>query len=678
MEDGVVKSRITKVVVQGEARVGKSSVKCLLVTEVYTNSTSTGCIEPPSVAIKRYGYTEKWVHYNEEEMEITVISEIQLLAETKIWNVNDPIPEGIKNIVKHEATGNIPAQLPSGEAQPATHSTTDSATQEEPVHKIHSFYKRCKENKKKGAKFEGQSWLYFIDSGGQTQFQKLLPAFMPFASILLLVVSLSKNLSDPASTMMQLPEEKVSDGVNSLSVAEMLKQLLSAIASSAEHYRSLIHKDPILSKYIKPPSDKLQILPIATHRDEYEEALKSGKESINDKEKELNDILMCHMSTCEVIRQNERFHLYEVDGRKAQDPDVAVDPDLHIIAQALEDNAYEVKVPLKWYCYGILLHDVAKEGCGILSLSYCQKLGQQLSLPPDQSLSAIKFHSLLNNLLYFPDSRVYDLVFVKLESLINIIKDLVVFIYKARSNLDTLSIEAKALTVEGRLSVNILKRISDCFIAILQSFPDFEKKLFYLFEDLLIAAQLPDGQFLMPALLPIRNMSNFEPFSNAVPLLLYFKKAVPIGLFCAIIVHLISRKENPWKIDKRNNFSNYFKLRCKECLEGSVDLVEMLDCIALYCQSPNDYVIARDALEEAVDVAMTKHKLSKNDKPCRAFYCPCQKEKKHIAIATWFERRNCYYIYCTIDEDFKVESHDFLLWLSQNGMRKLILFLVTS
>ena len=76
---------------------------------------------------------------------------------------------------------------------------------EDAVSRVHKFWEKCKAGKKEGASLlDGRQWLYFIDSGGQIQFQKLLPAFMPYASVLIVVVSLSKDLSEPASTIMQL------------------------------------------------------------------------------------------------------------------------------------------------------------------------------------------------------------------------------------------------------------------------------------------------------------------------------------------------------------------------------------------------------------------------------------------------------------------------------------------
>ena len=586
MEDGVIESRITKAVVQGEARVGKTSTKCMLVAEKYDSNRSTSCIESPCVAVKCYGHSGKWEHYNEEKMEIAVISEIRSHAKKKKSIEIRPLPESnAQDTVQLETTN----KSPSVGAQPITRSTTNSATQKEAVRRGKLFLAKCNESIEEDTRLIDQRWLYFIDSGGQMQFQKLLPAFMPYASVLFLVVSLAKNLSDRASTIMQLPEEEVNDGVNSLSIAEMLKQILSAIASSAQHYRSLIANDPILSQCIKPPSDKLRVLPIATHRDKYDEALKEGKESIDVKIAMLNEILMCH-NTCEVIEYDGSLHFYEIDGREACKSEHEIqdiqttNADMQRISQAIEDNAYEVKVPLKWYCYGVLLNDVAKEGCGVLKLSYCQELGQEVSLSPEESLSAIKFQSLLNKLFYFPDSPAKDLVFVNVESLIDIIRDLVIFIYRKRPELEKKSLlpDSRALVAKGQLSVKILKKISKRCSKISESFPHFEIKVLQLFEYLLIAARLPNDLFLMPALLPIKEESNIDPFPDSVPaLLLYFKKALPIGLFCAIIVNLLSRK---WTVTDEANFSNCFTLKWRGYLRRKVVLVEQIDCIVLYCE----------------------------------------------------------------------------------------------
>ena len=549
--------------------------------------------------------------------------------------------------------------------------TIEFSSEKDAVVRVREFYQKCKKIQKEGpgTSPHNRRWLYFIDSGGQIQFQKLLPAFMPYASVLLLVVNLSKNLTDPSSTVMQLPEGEISVDQYSFSVIEILKQLLSAIASSAQQYHSLIADDGTLSKCIKPPSDKLKVLPVATHRDEYDE---TRTESIEAKRMQLKQVFKLHNS-CEIIGHEGRMFLHEIDGRDALTVDHnRHNPNLDKIVKILDDSAYEIKVPLKWYCFGVLLHDVAKEGCGVLDLSYCQELGQQLKvgLSSEESLSAIKFLSFLNKLLFYPDSPgASDLVFVNLESLINIIRDLVVSVCKDHSaaNNDLLP-NREPLVSRGELSIEILKEASEQCRNISQSFPKFESKLLGLFEYLLIAAPMPnEGCFLMPALLPIKNVSDINPFPDTIPLLLYFKTAVPMGLFCAIIVHLLSHKESPWNVaEEESNFSNYFTLRCPDLLQSDMILVEQLDCITVYCEAATDYIPARDAVEEAVDVAMAKHKLSSCEKPKRAFYCPCGKGR-HAAVVSWLKTQYCYVFRCTINNKSQNLAIDYLSWLDKTN-----------
>uniref|UniRef100_A0A1X7U0K3 Uncharacterized protein n=1 Tax=Amphimedon queenslandica TaxID=400682 RepID=A0A1X7U0K3_AMPQE len=218
----------------------------------------------------------------------------------------------------------------------------------------------------------------------------------------------------------------------------------------------------------------------------------------------------------------------------------------------------------------------------------------------------------LNKLLFYPDSPAGDLVFVNIESLINILRDLLVFVCDAHSEAKLLLPDQKALVCKGHLSIEILKKASKSCNKISEAFSDFDAKLLGLFEYLLIATKLPEKEsFFMPALLPIKDVSDINPYPNTTPLLFYFENASPMGLFCAVIVHLLSEKKASWKVIEESNFSNYFTLQCRDLLESIIVLVEQVNCIALYCESEDDYIPAREAVEEAVDAAMLAHKLRK-------------------------------------------------------------------
>ena len=50
-KSGKVKAKVSKVLVQGPARVGKTSVKCLILSKLYNSIVSTGIAERPQVAV---------------------------------------------------------------------------------------------------------------------------------------------------------------------------------------------------------------------------------------------------------------------------------------------------------------------------------------------------------------------------------------------------------------------------------------------------------------------------------------------------------------------------------------------------------------------------------------------------------------------------------------------------
>ena len=225
---------------------------------------------------------------------------------------------------------------------------------------IQELYHRCSKGIKAQELSLYERWLYFTDCGGQIRFQKLLPAFLPCASALMLVINLAEDLSGPASTEMCLKTRQMNVSEHSPKVQEMLKQLLVMVNSSLQQQKPIIVTDRILSECIKPP-DSLSIMAIATHLDEYD-----GKsETFEEKEEKLRNIMKSVEG--KICYQNKaQFKiLHEVNGRKAKNG-IFDDP---VVELKLREQAYIVKVPLKWHCFQSLLQKVALNDCGVLNLS---------------------------------------------------------------------------------------------------------------------------------------------------------------------------------------------------------------------------------------------------------------------------------------------------------------------
>ena len=159
--------------------------------------------------------------------------------------------------------------------------------------------------------------------------------------------------------------------------------------------------------------------------------------------------------------------ILQIDGRIADSEMVIPDDRRSItnnslpkITQVLNDNAYEINVPLKWYCFDVLLHEVASEGCGILTLSVCEVLGEELGMSKPEIKNALIFLHLFNKILYYHESKeCNDLVFVEVNSLVNILKELVMKVYEGHSAVETVLPEWCSLVTKGQLTTENMKEV---------------------------------------------------------------------------------------------------------------------------------------------------------------------------------------------------------------------------
>ena len=652
---------------------------------------STSCIEAPCIAF-RYASTggKCWKLVSDDEMDQKIIAEIQQRASGgSALTDSDTAPknkDSDMNSITHSDTPKVPSESTDELPKDATNmpnvisqeeqelndqeyndqehddqehndqddnvaTTKTSETKQTTLampNANNDIFKLCLE--KYGIdRFDlHKEWLYLIDSGGQIQFQKLLLAFMPCTTTLILVVNLSKNLSDLSSSVMKLSQNKtIKFGSKySLKVEDVLKQVLSAVASNARQYRSALRD----SKYIEFPAGKLQVISVGTHRDKYDELICKGEkiETLEEKKRKLISILSSVEGPWDIIYadkstldadDNQSSPLHEIDGRKAAVNCHYTDGAIEKICTSLKDRKYTIKVPLKWHYFSVLLHKEAEKKNGVLMISSCEAFGIPLGMTDSDVRSALKFFHTLNVLFYYHDSPAKDIVFVKLDSLINIIRELVVEVCWSRSGQKEQpeKEDVKKLAVKSYLSTTALKSFKSFKDAakFLSNADDFSTNLLGLFEHLKIAAKLPEGEFLMPALLPVGDTSKPQFLPSTIPLLFYFETTeVPMGLYCAVVVHLLSDSKRNWRIttrDREKCCSNYFTLQRNvfaDSLGLKIVLVEQLKCIEVYCDKKEKRHEINKIISEAIDKVMN-NKL--NDKPTPKFYCPCREERDHTA-----------------------------------------------
>uniref|UniRef100_A0A1X7T4M2 C-terminal of Roc (COR) domain-containing protein n=1 Tax=Amphimedon queenslandica TaxID=400682 RepID=A0A1X7T4M2_AMPQE len=456
LKEDFLNYNVSTAIVQGEARVGKTCLKSLVLSLRYT-SLSTPVIEAPFIAYYT-GSTEGkcWAPVNDDEMEDKVIAELQSHAWDKgnRRNIKAKTSEEVSKDEKY-----VDFQMTMNDTTEATHQNmepnetsyqeielnivhddrsnitdyqqpipaSEVSTQVQKVTSSRKGYNPLELCKKlcKSDKFGShREWLYFIDSGGQLQFQKLLLAFMPHTSVLILVVNLSRNLSDKSCTKMECPGKTIDSGNDySLKVEDMLKQIISAVASNAQKVTSIVDDFP----WIERKGGKLlNVLTVGTHLDEYDKKQKESEvESLDKKRDVLRMILNSVSKSIQIVYTSPppKNPIHVIDGRKAKTGESNYEA-VKVIAKCLKDQSYEIKVPLRWHYFGVILRKQSKETSGVLDLSSCEEFGEMLQMKPQEVHNALKFFHILKMLFYYDDSPAKDIVFVKLDGLISIIKDL--------------------------------------------------------------------------------------------------------------------------------------------------------------------------------------------------------------------------------------------------------------
>ena len=271
-KSGAVKTRISKAIVQGPARAGKTSVKSLILSQPYKSKVSTGCCESPDIAVSCYcregdEVQIHWEFVDNEAMVEKFASEIRdLMSQPKKENTVESSHNSkeIKELPVDDQTS-YTADAPDDDLKPLSSSKLSHPAKESVatarVGEMELIHMVNKAQGKHGKLTFHKEWLYFIDCGGQIQFQQLVQAFIPCASVLILVTSLAENLSSQCSASFEYEEDKSYDVSDYLPSIETLLQHLTLMVGSSIVQQELVGVNE-LSDIIKIP-EKLKVLIVA-------------------------------------------------------------------------------------------------------------------------------------------------------------------------------------------------------------------------------------------------------------------------------------------------------------------------------------------------------------------------------------------------------------------------------
>ena len=214
--------------------------------------------------------------------------------------------------------------------------------------------------------------LYLTDSGGQPEFQELLPALVIGPCVFFIVFPLHKDLNAKYEVEYERPHEKkhIQKYTSSLTIKEDLMRSLASIAS-------VEYKD-IHGKAVKP-----RVMFVATFKD------KVSKEDCQRKLKMLQALIEAtdayHQGM--IVYASETQMVFTINNAS----DDEAEKDTMVIRGAIHNltKFFKVSTPYPWLIFSILVQHLVKES--VIHKEECVKLAQECGIHSDVFEAALQF-----------------------------------------------------------------------------------------------------------------------------------------------------------------------------------------------------------------------------------------------------------------------------------------------
>jgi ankyrin repeat protein/GTPase SAR1 family protein len=582
IETGTLDHTLLHGVFVGPPRSGKDSVMKRLLGEIAPNtSPSTGAVET-AIHVKveescTYAATignSKWtrLEYDEEALHLMKTTSsnnstsyaISIQGEESTdTQIPDP-PSAVKDSTLdsfnnaqqrtiHMQTDNSSEIQPESDPQPVAFQD-DTSFQVDKIERTHRKSKHkapidiFKEAiKKKG--LEGlikqltNSWsLYLTNTGGQMEFQELLPLLVSGPSMFFITFQLHKDLKECFQVEYELPSGESSKCYqSSLSILDSILQTLSTIAAMG----TFVYKG--LQKKCVPLKPKVFL--IGTHKDQLDN--KSAATIINNIDAQLQKVIKSTSHYREGIIQfaSESQMIFTVNNHDPSDSDFqtirsAVD-------KTVEKGDYKMESPAHWMIYSLVVRQLKNR---VESYDECFAIAKECGIKDENEFNeALHFiHTKMGLVRYFPHEGLKDIVIVDPQILFEKVTELIVETFTFENLLDHSKLEAFEhmgifdLSDFTKISSRIGQKLTPTLFA-------------KLLEYLRIAARFQqDGEtkYFLPCVLTHAQVKQ-NVYSSTIPQLIATFQCgyCPKGLFGTLITYLINNEmqsDFEWELNTEN------------------------------------------------------------------------------------------------------------------------------
>ena len=473
--------------------------------------------------------------------------------------------------------------------------------------------------------------IFYTDTGGQPEFQEVLPALVAGPTIFVLIFNLAKGLGARYTVTYRTSDKESNPYESSFTVKNVFMQCLSSITS----YHNALSQDLVLrnSKCRVPP---LSVLVVATHKD-----LVTNEEMIEiDKElKEAVEPTSLFRNGCIEYSPDAKDQLViPVDNYDEKNDSTSVKKVVENIIRKEKDgeSPYKVVFPVNWLALELWLRNMDQS---TVTYEECIQIAEKCSISEEDLRACLLFlHHQTGTIRYY--HRIEELentIIIQPSVIFEAVSELITNTF-TQGNVDRP--EIKAFETLGLFRRDTLKSIfkkhqdkhqisCDAFLALLK----------YL--NILGPVHDPDYDYFLPCAL-VHAPDDPDPTEiHSDPLLVLFKGGfVPKGIFSALLAYLV--REFEWRIAYRRRspllfrnqasfYTNSEDDNCPVTLKATDECIEVyikVDCTAdcyNICQNLEKGIInVRESLRYDESFCAQKY----------GFYCSlpeCEQDEKHCA-----------------------------------------------
>ena len=401
--------------------------------------------------------------------------------------------------------------------------------------------------KKKGLeglrKLLTNSWsLYLTNTGGQMEFQELLPLLVSGPSMFFITFQLHKDVNECFQVEYELPNGESSKCYqSSLSILDSILQTLSTIAAMGTFVYNGLQKKCVP---LKP-----KVFLIGTHKDLLD---KNSAATIIDRiDAKLQEVIKSTSHYREGIIQfaSKARMIFTVSNLDPSDSDFQTIRSA--VEKTVEKGDYKMRSPTHWMIYSLVVRQLQNR---IESYSECFAIAKECGIKDESEFNeALHFiHTKMGLVRYFPHEELKDIVVVDPQILFEKVTELIVETFTFENLPNHFKLEA--FEHMGIFDLSDFTKISS------RTGQKLTPTLFAkLLEYLRIAARFKQGgdtKYFLPCALTHAQVKQ-NVYNSTIPQLIATFQCgyCPKGLFGTLITYLINNEmqsDIEWELDTEN------------------------------------------------------------------------------------------------------------------------------